>query len=296
MAGGITEVVPDEQAAADQRRDDRPEGEQRHHQHRRKQARKDQRLDRRHADRAHGVDFLGDFHRAKLGGEGRARAAGDHDRGHQHAELPHRDSADQVDRVNLGPELGELDRALLGNDDADQEAHQPDDAECPHPDDVEPRDHRVDAEALWPADDVGETDQRGAEEAEQAEQGLAGLRHPLAELDQDADRARPLLRVDPRRLVVILDFLEQADFVATCPNHLGMAVADGAVDDPRSDRVHPLDFAKVDGQRVRQRVDLALRRRRAGDIERARDAVHRALARFMVVMPRFRHSTDVCAK
>ena len=108
----------------------------------------DQRLDRRHADRAHGVDLLGDLHRADLRRKGRARAAGDHDRGHQHAELANGDPADKVDGVDLGAELGELDRALLGDDDADQEAHQPDDAERAHADDVEALDDRVDAEAF----------------------------------------------------------------------------------------------------------------------------------------------------
>ena len=38
-------------------------------------------------------------------------------------------AADQVDREDLGAELAQLHRALLGDDDADQEAHQPDDAE-----------------------------------------------------------------------------------------------------------------------------------------------------------------------
>ena len=38
-------------------------------------------------------------------------------------------AADQVDREDLGAELAELDRALLGDDDADQEAHQADDEE-----------------------------------------------------------------------------------------------------------------------------------------------------------------------
>ena len=126
----------------------RPEAEQRHHQHGRDHARNDQRLDRRHADGAHRIDLLGQLHRADLRGEGGARAAGDHDRSHQHAELAHRDPADEVDRVDLGAELGELHRALLGDDDADEEAHQADDAERANADHVEALNDRVDAEAL----------------------------------------------------------------------------------------------------------------------------------------------------
>ena len=175
-----SEVEPDEQPAAEQRGEDRPEGEQRHHQDRRHHARNDQRLDRRDADRPHGVDLLGDLHRADLRREGRARAAGDHDRGHQHAELAHRDPADEVDGVDLGAELRELDRALLGDDDADEEAHQPDDAERADADHVEALNDRIEAEApCRPADDVGEADQRRAEEAEQADQGRARSRRPI---------------------------------------------------------------------------------------------------------------------
>ena len=178
----MSSVEPDEQAAAEQRHQNRPEAEQRHHQDRRHHARQDQRLDRRDADRAHRVDLLGDLHRADLGGEGRAGAAGDHDRGHQHAELAHGDPADEVDGVDLGAELGELHRALLGDDDADQEAHQPDDPERAHADHVEALDDGVEAEALGLADDVGEADQRRTEEAEQADQRGAGLGNPFAEL------------------------------------------------------------------------------------------------------------------
>ena len=147
MSGGIWRSSQTNRPPPSSDGQHRPEGEQRHHQDRRHHPRQDQRFDRRDADRAHRVDLLGDLHRSDLGGEGRARAAGDHDRGHQHAELAHRDPADQVDGVDLGAELGELDRALLGDDDADEEAHQADDPERAHADDVEALDHRVQAEA-----------------------------------------------------------------------------------------------------------------------------------------------------
>ncbi len=119
---------------------------------------------------------------------------GDHDRGHQHAELAHRDPADEVDGVDLGAELGELDRALLGDDDADEEAHQADDAERADADHVEALDDGVDAELARPADNVGEADQGRAEEAEQADQGRAGFGDPFAKLAQDAAEAVRLVR------------------------------------------------------------------------------------------------------
>jgi hypothetical protein len=60
--------------------------------------------------------------------KGGARAAGDHDRGHQHAHFAQGQAPDQVDREHLGAELRELDRALLRDDHADEEAHQADDS------------------------------------------------------------------------------------------------------------------------------------------------------------------------
>ena len=81
-------------------------------------------------------------------------AAGDHDRGHQHAQFLHRRAADQVDRVDFGAELAELDRALLGDDDADEEAHQPDDAERLDADHLELLGDRVQPEAARTADDI----------------------------------------------------------------------------------------------------------------------------------------------
>ena len=89
-----------------------------------------------------------------MGGEGGAGAAGDHDRGHQHAQFLHRRAADQVDRVDFRAELAELDRALLGDDDADQEAHQADDPERVDADHLELLGDRVETEAARAAGDV----------------------------------------------------------------------------------------------------------------------------------------------
>ena len=62
------------------------------------------------------VDLLAHLHRADLGGDGAARAAGDHDRGQQHAEFAQQQDADQVDDEDLRAEVAELEGALLGDD------------------------------------------------------------------------------------------------------------------------------------------------------------------------------------
>src|SRR3954451_21762404 len=83
--------------------------------------------------------------------------------------------------------------------------------------------------------------------------------------------------MDLHRLVEFRDLLEQAGLVAAGTDDLGFAVPDGAVDDPGADGVHALDLGQVDGQRIGQGVDFALRRGRARDRQRARNPVNRAV-------------------
>ena len=62
------------------------------------------------------------------------------------------------------------------------------------------------------------------------------------------------------RLVELGDLLEQAGFASRlAPIDLGAAVADGAIDEPCADRVHPLDPATG-----RWSADRARHRSRAG--------------------------------
>jgi len=91
------------------------------------------------------------------------------------------------------------------------------------------------------------------------------------------------------RSVEFLDLLEQAHFVPARADHLGTAVANGAVDDPRADGVHPFDLRQVDGQRIRKRVDLALRGCRARDRERTGHPVHRTVGMPPVLAVVFGH-------
>ena len=73
------------------------------------------------------IHFLVELHRADLGGERAARAAGDDDRGEQHAELAQHADGDEVDHEDLGAELLQLLRAHVRDDHADQERDQRDD-------------------------------------------------------------------------------------------------------------------------------------------------------------------------
>ena len=66
------------------------------------------------------IDLLVELHRAELGGEGAAGAAGDDDRGEQHAELAQHADGHQVDHEDVGAELAQLLRAQVGDDDADE--------------------------------------------------------------------------------------------------------------------------------------------------------------------------------
>ena len=194
------------------------------------------------------VDLFGDLHRADLRGEGRARTTRHHDGGHQHAELAHRDPPDQVDSVDLGAELGELDRSLLGYDDAYEEAHQADDSERSNAHYVEAGDDRIEPEpSRGPADDVGKADQDRAEKGEQADQGRAHLRHPLPKLGEHSEEAGLFVRMDLHRLVKLADLLQKAHFITARTDDLRVAITNGAVDNPRPNRVHALDFREVDG-------------------------------------------------
>ena len=78
----------------------------------------------RDAHDAHGVELLGHAHHADLRRDGRARAPGDQD-GRQHRpELADQRDAQDVDDVDLGAELAQLQRRQVGQHHADQEADQ----------------------------------------------------------------------------------------------------------------------------------------------------------------------------
>ena len=116
--------------------------QQRRHQQRGDDTRRDQEAHRIEAHRRQRVDFLVDRHRADLGGERRARAAGEQDRRHQRAELAQHREADQVGDEDLRAEPAHRYRRLEREDHAEQERDQRDDRQ------------RVGADALADAPDV----------------------------------------------------------------------------------------------------------------------------------------------
>ena len=92
--------------------------------HQRDQPWKDQHADRVEADHGQRVDLLAHLHRADLGGDRASRSPGDHDGGEQHAHLAQHQDADQFDDEDIGPEIAELERALLRHDRTDDGRHQ----------------------------------------------------------------------------------------------------------------------------------------------------------------------------
>ena len=118
------------------------EGEQRQGKDQRQDARQNQHLDRRHAHHAQGVNLLAHLHRAEFGGDRGARAAGDHDRGQQHAEFAQDQNGDQLDRKGRGAEAPQLIKPLLLDDAADQEIDGHDDRHRPQGEIFHMVDHR----------------------------------------------------------------------------------------------------------------------------------------------------------
>ena len=138
----------------------------------------------------HRVELLPHLHRADLGGVGAARAAGEHDRGEEHAELAEDEDADQVDDEILGAEEAELEHALLGDDAADEQRDEGDDR------------HRLKAGAVDVIDDRGEAEPRGMED------GAAEAADHAAEDAERLDEVVP--RID-RRAAERLEELDEQD-------------------------------------------------------------------------------------
>ncbi len=171
--------------------------ERRQRDHEPEDPRQHQHLDGIHAHGAQRVHLVVQLHRADLGGEGAARAAGDDDRGQQHAELAQDRDRDEVDDEDLAAELPELLRADVGDDHRDQEGDQRDDR------------HRGEARLVHVARDRGQAqalearliarpvaDRHRADEAEQVERSFLGEDGGTAEALQ---RARNAVRAAVRR-------------------------------------------------------------------------------------------------
>ena len=116
---GAADQAHDVGEEREQRQRDDESDHPRHHQHLHG-------LDAHHLER---VDFLARLHDADLGGEGGARAAGDHDRRDQHAHFAQYRYRHQVDGEVLAAVGAQLGHALVADDDRDHDGHQADDGQ-----------------------------------------------------------------------------------------------------------------------------------------------------------------------
>ena len=129
------------------------------------------------------VDLLRHLHRAELGGEGGAGAAGHDDAGHHRAHLAHDGDADQIGDVDGGPELLQLHGADEGHDDADQKADERDDRQRVGADLLHVEPQVVHAEARPAAHQGAEGERQLAQEAQE-------LRRLVARRQRDQTDAR----------------------------------------------------------------------------------------------------------
>ncbi|QTK78507.1 hypothetical protein AT6N2_C0635 [Agrobacterium tumefaciens] len=107
-------------------------GQKRQRNRQRHQPREDEHANRIETDHLQRVDFLAHLHRADFSRDRAAGATGDHDRGQENADFTQLQNADEIDDEDFGTEIPELERALLGDDRADQEGHQHDDRHGAH--------------------------------------------------------------------------------------------------------------------------------------------------------------------
>ena len=201
----------------------------------RQHARQHQHFDRIEAERADRVDFLARLHRADLRGERAAGAAGDHDRGQQHAEFAQERIADQLDREHARAEVAQHGRAEERDDRADQETQQRDDR------------HRIQAGLL----DVEE--QRGHAPAARVRQHARdGRQHE----SDEADERDPVV---PHRFDRAAGAREQVDDAGRARRQLrdrfGLRFRD-RIDERAPAGVEPGEFARC----VRRRDRAANRR------------------------------------
>ena len=110
------------------------DGHERHRDGHRDDARRHQPLHRIGAERAHGVELLGDRHAAELGGDAGADAAAGDERGQDRPELAHQRGHRRLPDVELGAEALEAVAELERQHHAGEDGHGDDEAERAHAD------------------------------------------------------------------------------------------------------------------------------------------------------------------
>jgi hypothetical protein len=165
-----------------------------------------------------------------------------------------------------------LDRALLGDDDADEEAHQPDDAERLDPHHLELADDGVAPEAAGMRDQIPHADHQRAEEAEQADHGAKRSGGRVTDFAEHAQEGRAGVGADLYRLIGGRDMLDQPLGILVAAFDDGIMIARGAVDDPGADRIEPLDAGDVDDRR--RRIDRIEARGEIAELRERQRARH----------------------
>ena len=227
--------------------------EQRRHQHRGDDPRRDQEAHRVEPHRRQRVDLLVDAHRADLGRERRAGAAGEQDRRHQRPELAQHRQADQVGDEDLGAEALHRHRRLEREDHAEQERDQRDDRQ------------RVGADLLADAPDVLQRTLRGLRTASTSAATVSPMNSTCVRMSRQtpyAARADLLDRRPSRRLRIEIVLEHRRIELLQQRLERGLEVRD-------LDRRLRADGAG-DRRRARCRRRRSIRRRAASTITRTR--------------------------
>ncbi len=221
----------------------------------RDQPRKDQHADRVQPDHRQRIDLLAHLHRADFGSNGAARAAGYHDRRHQHAEFAQDQHADEIDDEDVGAEVGKLIGALLRHNSPNDKRHEQDNRYGADAHAVDLIEYRSEVDAMAAPELHLPTPYGGAQNVHRRKEIVAHFVDTGAnggqEPDDDVrfgllDRPGRVLRgitnrikQDRRHLVVTL----KAGF-----NTLGLSRGNQAFNQPGACGIHPSDPRQVDNQ------------------------------------------------
>src|ERR1700691_3046099 len=249
---GDAEIGPADEGAARDAHEIGVERQQRQGKDQRQKPRQNQQFDRIETQDADGVDFLVHHHGADLGGEGAARAAGENDRGQEHAQLAQEGDAEQVDGIDLGAELFELGGALIGHYDADEKRKQPHDAESRDPGLLHLRHQRDEADTAAAAQRGQHGDDHQYEEAEMQARGGQDVDGAGADVIEQYDvpgRSRLRRNGCLDRLLLQLPQQRREFGRQIVERHLGIALFERALQTqqkPRAGGVERLETRQID--------------------------------------------------
>jgi len=170
--------------------------------------------------------------------------------------------------------------ALLRNHDADQEAHQPDNAQRVDADDFELAHHCVPANAPRMPHQREQIDQHRAEKADQTHQCDRGADRRFAHAREHALERWHRRRHIAQWLIGSGDLFEQMGLILVRAIDRNVMIACDAMDQPGADRVHPLHRREIDSiGRGFELVELLRQLAELGEGERTREAQRLGIVR-----------------